>query len=137
MRKGQKHTKKTKMKISEKRKGIGFPHTEEAKRKISESRRREKHPNWKGGRYLKAGYVWVLTDIPKNSNGRKGKKYYWLEHRLVMEKHLKRKLTKNEEVHHKNGIKDDNRIENLELVTNKTHFGKVCCPYCNKFFKIK
>jgi hypothetical protein len=58
----------------------------------------------------KQGYIEIRT---ASGNGRKGK--YTLEHRLVMEQFLGRSLTSNETVHHKNGVRDDNRIENLEL----------------------
>ena len=66
---------------------------------------------WHGGRTMDNGYVSLsCPDHPFRT-----KDGYVREHRLVMEAHLNRFLAKEEEVHHKNRIKDDNRIENLEL----------------------
>jgi hypothetical protein len=68
----------------------------------------DNHPNFKGGKFInEQGYVYVSSRV---LYGKKG-----FEHRLIMEKHLGRCLNKNENVHHKNGNRSDNRIENLEL----------------------
>ena len=82
------------------------------------SRRRENHGSWKGGRIKMAqGYMAVLIDADDEMASMRLHNGYVLEHRLVMARSLGRPLTKNENVHHINGIKDDNRLENLELWT--------------------
>jgi hypothetical protein len=66
---------------------------------------------WRGNKIRhKKGYVQVR--VPDHPNAVSG---YVFEHRLVMEDIIGRLLFSNENVHHKNGIKDDNRPENLEL----------------------
>ena len=71
---------------------------------------RENSYNWKGGRSTTQGYIRIyLPEHPFASYG------YVFEHRLVMEEHLGRYLTSKEVVHHKNGNRADNRLENLKL----------------------
>lgn len=83
-----------------------------------ELHRGENSTFYKGGRYKNdKGYVLVLaTDHPRKVAGQ-----YVYEHVLKTEKHLGRYLEKNEHIHHINGIKDDNRLENLQIVTPQEH----------------
>ncbi len=85
----------------------------------SESKKGEKNYNWKGGRRMKSSYIYIL----KPEHPFCGKDGYIAEHRLIMEEKLVRYLTKEEKIHHINGIKNDNRIENLILCKNTSEHG--------------
>jgi len=90
----------------------------EGRKRAAEKNRGRIPPNYKGG-IAKAsdGYIkQKAVDHPRSDmHG------YVKQHRLVMEKHLGRYLLPTEVVHHINGIKDDNRIENLCLTTISEH----------------
>ena len=127
---GYKHSPET---IEKMRKVCGHPISEETKNKIRATFKKlklkvgSKNPRWKGGKYkTKSGYIQVLTN-----------NVYKLEHRDKIEKLLSRTLEKYEHIHHLNGIKDDNRLENLKVVINKNHYGEIRCPKCQYNFLIK
>jgi hypothetical protein len=72
-------------------------------------------------RWLTAG-GYTLVSAPGHPNANAAGKI--LEHRLVMSRHLGRKLLREENVHHINGVKTDNRLANLELWTTSQPVGQ-------------
>ena len=80
------------------------------------------NPNWKGGnRAGSSGYITVIVHEHDFFYPMASKDNRVAKHRLVMAKHLKRCLLPWEVVHHKNGIRLDNRLENLQLFPTSSH----------------
>lgn len=95
----------------------GRQHTEETLRKMSQvqqdtSLRGAASHRWKGGRALSSGYVVLNVGVEHPMADAYGRVR---EHRLVMAEAIGRYLRSEEVVHHRNGVRDDNRLENLEL----------------------
>ena len=96
---------------------IGKECPEEKKIKLKNMFLGEKSCRWKGGKTFHGnGYI-LIKDRNHPFCTYQG---YVLEHRLVMEKHIGRYLKPEEVVHHINKIITDNRIENLQLLKNKS-----------------
>ena len=121
-KKGHKSSPETIKKISIANKGRRV--SIETRRKISNSKTGQKranisgknHYNWKDGKFTNVrGYILILKP-----NHPFAYKNYIFEHRFLIEKQIGRYLLPEETAHHINGIKDDNRIENLMLFTSNS-----------------
>lgn len=130
-RKGRKHSEETKRKINYWK---GRHLSEEHKRNVSIAKRGEKrseefkynrsrimkgngNSNWKGGRFTRLqGYAFRY--FPEHHRSNTG---HVLEHILVYEQYYKCCILRYAHIHHKNGIKDDNRVENLQLMSHSEH----------------
>jgi hypothetical protein len=108
----RKKTKEARARISKMHKGKKL--SEETKNKISESHKLTSA----GHEKLRAdGYIGVY--YPNHSSA--DKSGYIMKHRLIMGKHINRELLKTEVVHHINGNRKDNHLENLKLMTFVEH----------------
>lgn len=104
-------------KIGKAAKGKKNPAVSQANRERSG----ERHPSWKGGRYVDHhGYVMVSVRSGRAESG-SGWNNYRKEHVLVMEEDLKRPLKKGEVVHHIDGDKLNNLLKNLWLTNQSGH----------------
>lgn len=114
---GKKRSAETREKISKTLTGrkLSAEHVEN----LRKSHSGEKNPIWKGGRFIDKhdGYVW----IHRPSHPLAKKNGYVREHRFVMSEYIGRPLTRCECIHHINGNRSDNRIENLLIVSHADH----------------
>jgi hypothetical protein len=102
----------------------GKRHSAKSKIKIKKARasqimgKGKNASGWKRGSYKESGYVQIYSPDHPFCNH----KGYVREHRLVVEKYLGRYLKSSEHCHHINGIRNDNRLDNLMVfISNTSH----------------
>jgi len=84
----------------------------------------KKASNWRGGRNITTGgYVLIYHPEPHHKAHKQGVTQYVFEHILVWEKYNNKLLPDGYVIHHLNGIKTDNRPENLVTIKPKNHGG--------------
>jgi hypothetical protein len=101
-------------------KDMSFYHKKTYHDNMSKAKTGSKNGRWKGG-INHQGYVIVFS--PHHPFAGAGGNVF--EHRLVMEKYIKRFLLPTEIVHHINEIRHDNRIEDLQLLANRGEHNKI------------
>lgn len=126
---------KSKASIEKQRKSLtGYKHTDEYRAKLSAAHKGKPH-DWANKRRIVHNYISLFEPTNPMSN----KTGYVYEHRKVMADSIGRPLLRTELVHHINGIKTDNRIENLQIVSrfehSQIHSGELTCPHCQHTFK--
>lgn len=126
------HTEETKGRLREKLSGRVF--SKETIRRMSETRKKMyangwKSGKWNGGKRIRHdGYIQILSPEHPHCS----KDGYVMEHRLVMEQILGRYLSEEEIVHHINGVRDDNRPENLFLFASNGEHQRYHALYTRK-----
>ena len=116
---------------------LGKKRSEKTKDKIRKTLQKrysnpKDHPQYIGE--IDRGGYWYIKEKGHPFGGRQG---YVAKHRLIMEKFLGRFLNPKEVIHHINGNRKDNRIENLELCSSRGQHTKQHHPEMYKRMKIE
>lgn len=105
-------------------------------------RRRSNNGKWTGGVRHTSDYVYITVDeshpffAMARKTGKNVNHYQIAEHRLVMAQQLGRPLTSDEIVHHINGVKSDNRNENLQLLEYNQHHSLIVLSDLQKNYRV-